>query len=462
MRHIIKKQTLEFDLDNKLDAFHMQHGMAGFCQYGLLPVLEKIFDELSDDETVIAMDKMEINLGLLTVTDIEKRSPGNLYQIIRSQIKEMTANTIKLKQRSEPGTTHPAVHSSKLISIAGQWLFYMQHGYLAWNTISINETWYNQVLEAFAVDFESTAALRRLITNDRRAVRRIIYQHKEIFLRQLMEILTAEKQTDLLLLTEELIKVAVVENNAQSIMPDYATELIKEKIWTLLFSVAASAEQHLTTDKLSETILNRITTDKTIAEEDDKATGKFHLPDNDEEDNKATKKIHLPDDDGVFVQNAGVVLLHPFLSAFFKRLQLVKDKDFINIDARCKALHLLYFLTTGRKDPEEHELVIPKLLCAWGFEETVPKDIQITEEEIHEATNLLEAAIVQWAILKNTSPDGLREGFLQRNGKLYSKSDNLYLHVETSSIDIVLDYLPWNLGIIKLSWMEDILRVEWR
>lgn len=462
MRHIIKKQVLEFDLDSKLDAFRMQHEMAGFCQYGLLPVLEKIFDELSDEETVIAIDKMEINLGVLTVADIEERSSDNLYQLIRSQIKEITSNTIKPKSHSEPGTAYPAVHSSKLISIAGQWLFYMQHGYLAWNTISINETWNSQVLEAFAVDYESTAALRRLIINDRRAVRRIIYQHKEIFLRQLMEILTAEKQTDLLQLTEDLIKVSplqlaedlikvsVVVNNTQNIMPDYAIELTREKIWTVLLSVAASAEPHLTTKKLGETILNMIINDKTIKEANNK------------EEDKATGKIHLPDDDGVFAQYAGVILLHPFLSAFFKRLQLVKDAEFVSIDARCKALHLLYFLTTGRKHPEEYELVIPKLLCAWSLEEAVPKEIEITEEEILEANNLLEAAIGQWTILKNTSPDGLREGFLQRNGKLYSKNDNLYLQMEASSIDIVLDYLPWNIGIIKLPWMEEILRVEWR
>lgn len=449
MRHIIKKQTLEFDLDNRLDAFSMQHEMAGFCQYGLLPVLEKIFDELSDDETVITMDKMEINLGLLTAMDIEKRSPGDLYQIIRSQIKEMTGNTIKLKRRYEPGNTHPAVHSSKLMSIASQWLFYMQHGYLSWNAISINETWYNQVLEAFAVDFESTAALRLQIVNDRYAVRRIIYQHKEIFLRQLMEILTAEKQARLLPLAEELIKTSVVVNRAQNMMPDDAIKLTREKIWTLLLSVAASGEPHLTTEKLIETLLNRIIYDKTVAEED-------------KEEDMATSKIYLPDDDGVFVQYAGVVLLHPFLSSFFKRMQLVNEAEFVNTNARCKALYLLYYLTTGRQHPEEHELVIPKLLCAWGFEEAVPKDIQISEEEIHEANNLLEAAIGQWTILKNTSPDGLREGFLQRNGKLYSKNDNLYLHVETSSIDIVLDYLPWNMGIIKLPWMKEILRVEWR
>jgi hypothetical protein len=64
--------------------------------------------------------------------------------------------------------------------------------------------------------------------------------------------------------------------------------------------------------------------------------------------------------------------------------------------------------------------------------------------------------------LKNTSAAGLREGFLQRPVKLFTKNGDIYLRVEKSSIDVLLDYLPWNLGIIMLPWMKDILRVEWR
>jgi hypothetical protein len=81
---------------------------------------------------------------------------------------------------------------------------------------------------------------------------------------------------------------------------------------------------------------------------------------------------------------------------------------------------------------------------------------------LQEAGDLLAAAIAQWSILKNTSVEGLREGFLQRGGKLFSKNGNLWLQVEKNAIDILLDYLPWNLGIIKLPWLKDVLRVEWR
>ena len=75
---------------------------------------------------------------------------------------------------------------------------------------------------------------------------------------------------------------------------------------------------------------------------------------------------------------------------------------------------------------------------------------------------MLQAVIEQWTVLKNTSVEGLREGFLQRKGKLFSKNDNLHLQAETNSIDVLLDQLPWNLSMIKLPWMKRILRLEWR
>jgi len=87
---------------------------------------------------------------------------------------------------------------------------------------------------------------------------------------------------------------------------------------------------------------------------------------------------------------------------------------------------------------------------------------ELTTEYIIEADGLLEAAIAQWEILQNTSVSGLREGFLQRPGMLFSKNGDFYLRIEKSSIDVLLDYLPWNLGMIMLPWMKILLRVEWR
>jgi len=156
------------------------------------------------------------------------------------------------------------------------------------------------------------------------------------------------------------------------------------------------------------------------------------------------------------------VLLHPFLNSLFKRLHLLTGKSFTNRAAQQKALYLIHYLATGNVRAEEHELVIARVLCACPLQEPVEPGIRLSKKALGEAEDLLVASIQQWTILKHTSPDGLREGFLRRNGKLFTRHDNLYLQVETGTIDILLDHLPWNLSMIKLPWMDDILRVEWR
>jgi contractile injection system tape measure protein len=153
--------------------------------------------------------------------------------------------------------------------------------------------------------------------------------------------------------------------------------------------------------------------------------------------------------------------VHPFLKTAFNRLNFLFDKKFADPVKHQKAIYLLHYLATGRKEAEEFELVVPKVLCGFPLEEPIETGVELTDAEIEEGDQVLDAVLAQWDILKNTSRAALREGFLQRGGKLSSKDDKLYLHVERNSIDILLNYLPWNLSLILLPWTNEILRVEW-
>ncbi len=87
--------------------------------------------------------------------------------------------------------------------------------------------------------------------------------------------------------------------------------------------------------------------------------------------------------------------------------------------------------------------------------------MQLTKKEIKESNQLLKAAIQHWKALGDVSPDSLREGFLRRSGKLVRYTDQWKLIVEQKAIDVLLDSLPWGIGMVKLPWMEEMLSVEW-
>jgi|GEM_PF-1106409 hypothetical protein len=167
-------------------------------------------------------------------------------------------------------------------------------------------------------------------------------------------------------------------------------------------------------------------------------------------------------EEGILIPHAGVILIHPFLATFFSRLGLLDGKTFKDLDARQQAIYLVHYLATGERTAPEYELVLPKMLCGYALEMPLPGDILLTDEACSEGDLLLQNVIQRWEKLKNSSVDALREGFLRRNGKLYNWNDRLSLQVEASSIDVLLDFLPWNLNLVKLPWLKEMIYVEWR
>jgi hypothetical protein len=162
---------------------------------------------------------------------------------------------------------------------------------------------------------------------------------------------------------------------------------------------------------------------------------------------------------GFYIDNAGLVLLHPFLPRFFEHLGVAAAGNMLKPD---HALALLHYLVTGQSDAPEYTLTLPKILCQIPLEAPLETKVVLAEAEKEEATALLEALIRHWAVLRNTSPDGLRDTFLIRSGKLSRRPDGDWLlQVEPKSYDILLDQLPWGIATIKLPWMQPLLWVEW-
>lgn len=164
-----------------------------------------------------------------------------------------------------------------------------------------------------------------------------------------------------------------------------------------------------------------------------------------------------------YVQNAGIVLLHPFLVTLFDTCGWWRQQGFRNVRSRAGAVRLLHFLATGERDAPEYDLLLPKLLCGLSPDEPL-RPHRLSKRVLAEGMELLEAAIGHWSALKNTSPDGLRDAFLQRDGKLESRpSGGWRLTVEAKPQDALLARLPygWGLSLIPLPWLPNPLQVEW-
>lgn len=165
--------------------------------------------------------------------------------------------------------------------------------------------------------------------------------------------------------------------------------------------------------------------------------------------------------EGVYVSYAGIVLLHPFLPALFKKLELLEQGLWKNPQCQLKGVHLLAYLSTGKLYFPEHDALLFKHLCGLPWETWVPPDLNLKPHEMKEADAMLLSVLEHWAALKNTSIDGLREGFMLRSGKLIKKQETWQLHVEQKSQDILLRQLPWGIGMIRFPWIKEMIWINW-
>jgi len=170
-----------------------------------------------------------------------------------------------------------------------------------------------------------------------------------------------------------------------------------------------------------------------------------------------------PPVDVIYINNAGMVLAGAYLQRLFGMLGLADDQAFFSPAAAERAVHLLQYLATGHAGTPEPLLVLNKVLCGLPIGAPVLREFAITPQEAEAIDGLLQAVISHWKILGHTSIAGLRESFLQREGRLsFSDEDGWQLQVEPRSFDMLLDQLPWGYSLQKLPWMERPLHVEWR
>ncbi|PKH50316.1 hypothetical protein CXF68_06205 [Tenacibaculum sp. Bg11-29] len=160
-----------------------------------------------------------------------------------------------------------------------------------------------------------------------------------------------------------------------------------------------------------------------------------------------------------FVDNAGLILIHPFLKQFFNSCNFLNEEN--KIIKPIQAVHLLHYVATKREKQVESNLVFEKFLCNVPINHSIPRNITLSEELKEKAEELLKAVTQNWEVLKKSSPDLIRNEFIQRAGKLDLTKDNPSITIERKAQDILLDKLPWNYSMCKLPWMDILIFTNW-
>ena len=398
-------------------ASQLQRDAQNWTNHYLPSLLIQSFDEISKNDEIVYIDKIEIEIA------------GFPWQITDAEWKEKI-----LKQISQH-----RISSLPVEVIVRQWFFYLKNGVFERNAIISDIKEFEVFLFSIKTKIlQSDVESLHQVFLSVNIVKRLFYLH-------------SAKLVQFILSVVFQISENICEQFYQVIQNQLAQNPFKT-VETAKYLFRQIRQNNLKNkDKLIKLLVQNPN-----SQQIDDIIDLEKLP---QEMDELGKKIA---DTKVFLNcpNAGLVILLPFIKRFFENIGLVNDDEFIDEVSKVKALHALHFLATGDNFENEHDLLLPKILCGFEIAEFVESNSNLHENTKNEANELLKSVIEHWQILQNTSVEALRETFLQRDGRLKIES-NFLLQVSNSGVDVLIDKIPWGFRTFKLPWMQKSIITEW-
>ena len=466
----ISRQVLEVDLHGtEADGHALQRRLPGVCADVVSPVIESALGHLDPGDGYLFLERLSIDLTLSSLERLE----ANLADAIRHELAE------HFRRRPVPAATDPAgalgrdevQHRSQREATGDALVTFLRTGGLPW--------WFRlpqgrTLEEVIVATWPDIGGHRDPPTGTKRLLLEVLIA-QEVRQRLVRQFTPAFVEIVLRSLSPEVaVAVAGIESRLGGWSAPGAAHRFGRHVFevalatvvaarpesspaTLVRAALAQADPPVRADLGLVATLEREWPGSTRAEKQPAEAATILRP----QPTPAPPRADEPaEQGGVMVENAGLVLLQPFLPRFFEGLGVAAGDDLIDPS---RALCLLHHLATAELTAPEHRLVLAKVLCGVPEGEPVEADVGLTAEETTEATALLTAAIGHWDALRGTSPDALRLEFLQRPGVLSVTGDGDWLlRVDGRTVDILLDQLPWGYASFRLPWMSRLMMVEWR
>ena len=161
------------------------------------------------------------------------------------------------------------------------------------------------------------------------------------------------------------------------------------------------------------------------------------------------------------INNAGLVLLNSYFPLLFQRLGLMEDSQFISEETQFKAVHCLQYLVAGNTTTKEAYLFLNKILCGVDVSTPLTTEVLISEADKELMDGLIEAAIVHWSAIGESTMEGFRGNWLVREGSLKEKAEYWDLTVEKRAYDVLITRAPFTFSVIYFPWMSKPIHVNW-
>jgi len=159
----------------------------------------------------------------------------------------------------------------------------------------------------------------------------------------------------------------------------------------------------------------------------------------------------------------GLIMLSPFLSTLFRRMGLLEKNEFISEYEQLKAYKALMTIPTlDEEESFEHQDLIPRIITGIAPEDNINFVPELTEDEVIELRNFIEAVMSQWPVMANATLRGFIESFLLRDGKAWKEGQLWKIEVNGHGADIILQTLTWGFATMKFPWTPYMIETDWK
>jgi len=462
MAHVINKLSIELTCTDEHRAFGIQQNYVQNIQPEMIAMMERCCDQLTDDEQWIQIEKLEINLNTLPESPDGAGQYIKLFgeqfgQELKKQISRASAkNKIQNQQQlhvdllqyflitgilpwwaDEEDTSLQDLCSNIMDGGNSQPFvnFLLQHAAQGeiWERIALQ---LNPAFCAFIISRISQLSV---------AAERLSSQYAAFIDQQQADQPDKPAGNALQGGDKDLMNNFILHQAVEILQP----ALVKDKDLFPEFLSFVSPGKDIKT--LPQKLISASEKGKKIN------TKAGDMSDSRKEDNQINE-IRI---EKIPVKHAGVVLLAAFLKPFFTSLTLWKDNEWTSKEALHRAVHLLHYLVSGDERTPEYQLALEKIICGMALSAPIDKNVTLNDTEKKEAADLLTSVITYWTALKNTSVEGLRHSFLERDGILSKKDTSWILRVERKTWDILIDQIPWGFSTVCLPWNDYLIHTEW-
>lgn len=514
-KHSIEKLFLEVTTNSMNVANYLKNNTNMFIQNHILEIIEKELDAINNDQNeYLQINKLDISIdnqslikdGVFNYEDIRNEIRIQLDQNIKKIIEE--SNSSNEQKTNTTFKEHQRLNKEQRKT--NTLIYYLEKGELPWwisiTNISIsNQQDFFKVEDIYTKSNEYFSVRLVQIINTKYVQKRLINQFSNEHIALIISVLLPKKESNKSekIQNNELIKLLNQTNQFQ----------LKQLFWETIFncitnknyySIVSFYNEHFSfvSEKIDfqkfinllkdfifldneEQKINLIYQEKVaLNKENNNQNALNHAEINDESkhitfesSNQINNEIiakneiinsnqeddfqenNVLESDSFYIQNAGLIVIHPFIKNFFKNCNALNEDNSIN--DKELAVHLLHYLATKQEYDYEYNMLFEKFLCGIPIHYPIKREVDIPDIYKNEAENLLQSVVSHWSALKSTSTDIVRTEFLQREGKLDLKQNNPKLYIQRKTQDILLDSIPWNIGIVKIPWFKKIIYTEW-